>query len=437
MRIYIKQKCIECNIGVNAMDKHMNIVIGSSKELALFSMVTLKSLFVNNKDEIFDIWFYFHERMDETIEKIEALVLSEGSKFHPMFISEYKSEVFSVGNMDWWHTSIWYRYYCIDDLYGYCDRALILGTDVVVQKKIRDFYEEEIGDKCIKAVLDMGYFNKYPTEWHKKYNIDKYGYVNTDVVLIDLNKAHGVISATKMFGEYFDKKLWALDQDVINACYRDELFVCTDMYYNYIPVEADKAISNNENNEKIGNAVFLHFAVIKPWNEYVKQHHHDIWFRYADQLDDALEFTHEVIKHMGDHISKEKRRFQECITEKNSYIYKMDILYWIYDKFFSACVDGTFKNNIESLRANRIAVYGYGKLGKQLRNYLNSCGIEIDCFIENNERNNEEIHIKSADNLSNDDYWDVIIVTPIYDYQNIENMIKEHCKRVISIEKLV
>ena len=100
------------------MDKHMNIIIGSSKELALFSMVTLKSLFENNKGEIFDIWFYYHETMDETIKKIENLVQSEGSNFHSMFVEEKRSKFFSVGNMDWWHTSIWYRYFCIDDLYG-------------------------------------------------------------------------------------------------------------------------------------------------------------------------------------------------------------------------------------------------------------------------------------------------------------------------------
>ena len=418
------------------MDKHMNIIIGSSKELALFSMVTLKSLFENNKGEIFDIWFYYHETMDETIKKIENLVQSEGSNFHSMFVEEKRSKIFSVGNMDWWHTSIWYRYFCIDDLYGLCDRALILGTDVVVQKRIRKFYEEDLGDKSIEAVLDMGYFNKFPTEWHKKYGIDKYGYVNTDVVLVDINKAHGVISASDMFNQYLERKLWALDQDVINVCFRNELYVCNDMNYNYIPAEADKSINDNENNEKIDNAVFLHFAVIKPWNEYVGKHHHEIWFQYANQLPDVNEFDFEIIKHMGKHISNEKEKFQEVISDKNAHIYKMDVLFWLYDKFFSACMDGRLKHNIESLGAKTIAVYGYGKIGKQLLNYLRDNDIEIDCFIEKNENNTDGIRIKGVDNLS-DDHWDIIIVTPTYDYDNIQNMIKNYCERVISLEELV
>lgn len=418
------------------MDKHMNIVIGSSKELALFSLVTLKSLFVNNKGEIFDIWLYYHEKMDETIKKMENLVRKEGSTFHPMFVSDEKSRAFSVGDMDWWHTSIWYRYYCIDDLYGLCNRALILGTDVVVQKEIREFYEGDMGDKCIEAVLDMGYYNKFPTEWHKKYGIDKYGYANTDVILLDLNKAHGKISASKMFDKYMERKLWALDQDVINACYRDELYVCTDMYFNYIPAEADKAISDNEKNEKVDNATFLHFAVIKPWNEYVGQHHHEIWFKYLNQLDDAQELSLEVIKHMGNYISREKEKFQKITDEKNSYIYKMDILYSVYDRFFSSCMDGRLKKNIKTLNAEKIAIYGYGKLGRQLLNYLQNNDIEVDCFIEKNGRTTESILIKGTDDLSSNDYWDAIVVTPVYDYKNIEKVLNKHCKRVISLEEL-
>lgn len=419
------------------MDEHMNIVVGSSKELAVFSMVTLKSLFVNNIGEAFNVWFYYHEPMNEIINEIEKLVSESGSIFHPMFVNKEINNRFSVGDMNWWHTSIWYRYLCVDDLYGSCDRVLILGNDVVVQKRIREFYEEDLGGKSIKAVVDMGYFNKFPTEWHEKYGIDRDGYVNTDVVLIDLKRAKGILSAEGMFDNYVDKHLWALDQDVINVCYRSELFVCKNMYFNYIPAEADKAIPDNDGNRKIDDAVFLHFAVSKPWNEYVEKHHHKIWFEYVNRLSNSKKFYFEVLKHMGTYIAKEKENNQEVMSKKNAYIYKMDKLYWVYDKFFSACMEGRFKSNIESLRADRIAVYGYGILGKQFLKYAQKNDIEINCFIDKSESKNENISIKCVEKLSEDDYWDVIIVTPIYDYDYIQNAIKGYCKRVVSFEELV
>lgn len=435
------------------MDDRMNIIFGSSKELALFSMVTIKSLFVNNPEEKFNIWFYYHEPMDDILKKITTLVTGAGSDFYPMFVSEERLKELSVGDMYWWHTAIWYRYYCVEDLYGKHDRALLLGTDVLVQKNIRDFYDTNLGDKCLYAVVDMGYFNKYPLDVHTEHGIRKYGYVNTDIMVIDIKKAYGRLGAKQLYQKYRDGGYWALDQDVINIDYRDCLLINEDMHFNYIPVEEAGIFGTDHLEKERDKATFIHLAVIKPWNEYAPEYAHDLWFEYAKTLPDQWNFLLEVIAHTGAYIKKYNEKkdeeyrkreklyidaMTEEIRKKNAHIYKMDKLYWICDKLLTACRDGVLGEKLRGLHAGSIAIYGCGKLGRQLLRYCRDSGIDISCFIDANaEGSIDGLGVLNVSSLKKEDRWDAIIVTPIYVFDEIADRLRSNGRKVISLEDIV
>lgn len=435
------------------MSGRMNIVFGSSKELALFSIVTMKSLLINNPEERFNIYFYYHEPMDSILSKLERFVTEAGSDFYPVFVNEERMKDLSVGEMAWWHTAIWYRYYCVEDLYGKCDRALLLGTDVLVQKNIRDFYDAELGDKCLHAVVDMGYFNKYPLDVHTEHGIGKYGYVNTDIMVIDIRKAYGRLGAKQLYQKYRDGGYWALDQDVINIDYRDCLLINEDMHFNYIPVEEAGIFGTDHLEKEREEATFIHLAVIKPWNEYAPEYAHDLWFEYAKMLPDRWDFLFAVVAHMGaytkqynekkDQDYKEKieaivEANTEVIRQKNAHIYKMDKLYWICDKLLTASGDGVLLERLKDLHAESIAIYGCGKLGRQLLRYCRENGIDISCFIDaNTEGSIDELNVLNVSSLKADDRWDVIIVTPIYVFDEIADRLRCNGRKIVSLEDIV
>ena len=123
------------NIVVN--NNAINIVLGASREYATYSSVLLGSLFENNKDELFNIFFYYDEPMEDVFIKLKELIENEGSKFIPIYVPEKRSEKLVTNKMAWWHKSVWYRYFCVEDLSDVVDRVMIIGTDTIIQENIR------------------------------------------------------------------------------------------------------------------------------------------------------------------------------------------------------------------------------------------------------------------------------------------------------------
>ncbi|MCR5143899.1 MAG: glycosyltransferase [Lachnospiraceae bacterium] len=77
-------------------------------------------------------------------------------------------------------------------------------------------------------------------------------------------------------------------------------------------------------------------------------------------------------------------------------------------------------------RWNEVAIYGYGIIGKMLEKQLDSANINIKYIIDDKmsviERSDKNIKAIN-DRL---DYVDIIIVTPIYEYEEIEKTIKKN-----------
>lgn len=85
-----------------------------------------------------------------------------------------------------------------------------------------------------------------------------------------------------------------------------------------------------------------------------------------------------------------------------------------------------------------VAIYGYGVIGKYLKNLLNNCNIKIK-YIVDKEANHESQTISVLTNLPNNVEVDLVIVTPMFDYEDIENRImgEGNIGRIISIKQLL
>lgn len=256
--------------------------------------------------------------------------------------------------------------------------------------------------------------------------------------MIDIKKAYGRIGAKQLFIKYRAGGYWALDQDVINIDYRDCLLINKDMHFNYIPAEEADIFGTDHLEKERDDATFIHLAVMKPWNEYDPDCAHDSWFEYAKMLPDYGDFLFAVVRHMGTHIKKQKEMHKEEIRQKNAHIYKMDKLYWICDKLLTASRDGVLLERLKDLHAGSIAIYGCGKLGRQLLRYCRDNGIDISCFIDaNTEGSIDELNVLNVSSLKADDRWDVIIVTPTYAFDEIADRLRCNGRKIISLEDIV
>ncbi len=117
--------------------------------------------------------------------------------------------------------------------------------------------------------------------------------------------------------------------------------------------------------------------------------------------------------------------------------------YFTYYKFLDSWLSWKENNNnyAEYFNENSIetvAIYGMGRIGKRLKNELENAGIKIAYVIDEGETiiYSKEIHYNLRDILP---AVDLIIVTPIDEFEEIRNRILDNNKtmNVISVDKII
>lgn len=134
---------------------------------------------------------------------------------------------------------------------------------------------------------------------------------------------------------------------------------------------------------------------------------------------------------------KENRWLNNLVKRERQYGYRMKTYLTFYDHWISL---GGREYRIEEYfrthRINKIALYGYGVLGARLYEFLKKSDI-VEYIID---RNAEEIEIgvKAINPDGIIPPVDMIVVTPITDYEMIYNGLKEKCScPIISVEDIV
>lgn len=128
-----------------------------------------------------------------------------------------------------------------------------------------------------------------------------------------------------------------------------------------------------------------------------------------------------------------KKKCEHLESEINKINYNNSILRdWLSLKQNSiGLADWLFQNDIK-----RIAIYGYGILGKALFVELKNSKIEIVCIVDNNYANiYADIPAVGTDNIPN---VDAIIITALNYYDEIETTLLGKCNyTIISLEDIV
>ena len=128
-----------------------------------------------------------------------------------------------------------------------------------------------------------------------------------------------------------------------------------------------------------------------------------------------------------------KNKLEEMINKKIDKYKKYDELENKIKKTTSSIVEKYFISE----KIYKIAIYGMGVFGRKIYDLLENTRIEVLYGIDKNSNiKNEKIEVFSEVNV--DQEIDAIVVTPIFDYDNIKRELckKNNCK-IISIEKIM
>ena len=188
-------------------------------------------------------------------------------------ITEMFEEELPIKNMETRFTPYCMLRLFVDKIPAIEGKILYLDTDVVCRKDCTEFYNQDISKHELVGVLD--YYGK----WFFKKNIFKFDYINSGVLLLNLNK----IRETKLFGKCRkmcrDEEMFMPDQSAINK------------------ISTSKKIVSRKYNEQRKlhkDTVFQHFTTsfrffpwfhaltIKPWN--IERVHNELKIREYDDI---------------------------------------------------------------------------------------------------------------------------------------------------------
>lgn len=162
------------------------------------------------------------------------------------------------------------------------DRILYLDNDVICRKDCSDFYNQNIDDTELVGVLD--YYGKW---FFKKKNL-KFDYINSGVLLLNINK----IKETKLFEKArkmcIEKKMFMPDQSALNKLSVKKR-ILPRKYNEQRRLKKDTVIQHFTTSFRIFPV--FHSVTIKPWN--IENVHKKLKiFEY----DDLFEEYEEIIK---------------------------------------------------------------------------------------------------------------------------------------------
>ena len=137
------------------------------------------------------------------------------------------------------------------------DRILYLDNDVICRKDCSDFYNQNIDDTELIGVLD--YYGKW---FFKKKNL-KFDYINSGVLLLNINK----IKETKLFEKArkmcIEKKMFMPDQSALNKLSVKKK-ILPRKYNEQRRLKKDTVIQHFTTSFRIFPV--FHSVTIKPWN---------------------------------------------------------------------------------------------------------------------------------------------------------------------------
>lgn len=262
----------------------MNILVTLDSNYILPLKVMLKSLFINNSSEEFNIYLMHSSIEEKELSHINQFVEQNG---HKLFVVTIQDEQFDNAPVLMHYTKeMYYRLLAFKYLPLSLDKILYLDPDILIINEIRTLYETDISEFLYAAafhnrisVKEVNKLRLYP------YDIEEY--FNSGVLLMNL-KLHREKINEKGIYEFVEKNKGRLvlpDQDIINALYSKQIKKLDEILYNYDPryYRYYKLMSKGvvDMDYIIQNTSIIHFCgKKKPWNKDYTGKLHSLYKHY-------------------------------------------------------------------------------------------------------------------------------------------------------------
>ena len=260
--------------------KKINLLFATDQNYIQHVCVVLASVFENNKNESFKIYYIIDELPAESKNKLVSFVNSYKSEIEFIFIDGSKFD--SMVTTHHFSKGVYYRLMMAELIKE--DKILYLDADLVVLENIAKLYETDLEDNYLAAVINPN-FNR-----HNELLMNHYSkYFNCGVLLVNLN----LWSKNKVFEKSIEymrinkSNIQLADQDVLNAIVDGNWKEISPIYNQQaVFFENDENIYINEFDDKEIKLtktcpIIVHFSgSYKPWNLRYKHPFKNMYWKY-------------------------------------------------------------------------------------------------------------------------------------------------------------
>jgi lipopolysaccharide biosynthesis glycosyltransferase len=262
----------------------MNILVTLNSNYIEPLKVMLKSLFINNDKEKFDIYLMHSSIKEDELSGINQFVIENGHRFYVIKMEDGHFNDAPV--MMHYTKEMYYRLLAYKFLPSSLDKILYLDPDMIIINGIGKLYDTDISDYLYAAafhnrisVKEVNRLRLFP------YEIEEY--FNTGVLLMNLELLRKKIDEQEIY-DFVEKnrsRLILPDQDIMNALYSKNIKKVDEMLYNYDPryYRYYKIISKGtvDMDYVINNTSIIHFCgKKKPWNKNYSGEFHSLYKHY-------------------------------------------------------------------------------------------------------------------------------------------------------------
>lgn len=262
----------------------MNILVTINSHYIKPLKVMLKSLFLNNQDDVFHIYLMHSSLKEEQLSDLDQFIAEEGHRFNAVTVQHNYFEKAPI--LKHYTKEMYYRLLAFKYLPTHLNKILYLDPDILVINEIRTLYSTDISDYLYAAAyhdrMSVTEINKLRL---KPYKIE--AYYNSGVLLMNLRLQREAINEQDIydFVEENKKKLFLPDQDIINALYAKEIKNIDEIMFNYDArfYRYYKIVSNGKIDMDyiIRHTSIIHFCgKKKPWHKNYTGNFHSLYKHY-------------------------------------------------------------------------------------------------------------------------------------------------------------
>ncbi|MFC4023649.1 glycosyltransferase family 8 protein [Oceanobacillus longus] len=210
----------------------MNILVTLNANYINPLKVMLKSLFMNNSNEVFCVYLLHSTLNEKELSMIHKYINDHGHDFVALTVQEnYFADAPVVKH---YSKEMYYRLLAYKFLPSDLDRILYIDPDILVINGIRELYDMDMtGHLYAAAYHDFTSAKEINKLRLKAYEIE--AYYNSGVLLMNLELQRKEIKEQEIFRfvEENKKRLVLPDQDVINGLYSKEIITIDEVRYNF------------------------------------------------------------------------------------------------------------------------------------------------------------------------------------------------------------